>query len=227
MQLRAKADKEERRSGRICRWFVPKGMRWWLLRWGGVAPDRCVEMDWWQSHHEPATAQPTQSGAQYELTAVGAQHWSSRWALLDNRRSLWCGFVLQACGATVYYSGDSGYCPVFREIPAHLPEPDLSILPIGAYDPAWLLEGAHVSPEQAVQVHVDVRSRQSFAVHWGTVVLSNEMVMEPRVRLDAEVKRKGMREDEFITTHHGETVIVRRGQAVLRGEKVEVMSHGE
>ena len=199
--------RQEADTGRACHWFVPLGMKRWLLRWGGVSSHRCHDLDWWHSHSLPASTASTPPRAAYEVTAVGAQHWTSRWALLDNRRQLWCGFVVRAQGAVLYYSGDSGYCPVFKEIGGSFERPDLVLLPIGAYDPQWLLEGAHVSPADAVRMHCDVRSRQSVAVHWGTVVLSNEMIMEPKALLAQAVKQQGLREDEFITTQHGKTML--------------------
>ena len=206
--LGKKVEAQERETARPCHWFVPLGMKRWLLRWAGVRDSRCHELDWWKSHEVAASTAGSAATAAYKVTAVGAQHWTSRWALLDNRVQLWCGFVIQAEGASVYYSGDSGYCPVFREIGAHFPPPDLALIPIGAYDPQWLLKGAHVSPADAVQIHCDTQSRQSVAVHWGTVVLSSEMVMEPKILLEEEVRKRGLRSDEFITTEHGKTVIL-------------------
>ena len=196
---------QEKATGRKCRWFVPLGMKRFLLRWVKVRDRDCQEMDWWQVYRGVDS-----KGAPYKVTAVGAQHWTSRWALLDNRKQLWCGYVVESEGRVLYYSGDSGYCPVFNEIGAAFPPPDLSLIPIGAYEPQWLLEGAHCSPEQAVQIHCDTRSQQSVGVHWGTVVLSREMVMEPKCRLEAEVARRGLKAEAFITTAHGETVVIGR-----------------
>ncbi|MBN8909876.1 MAG: DUF736 family protein, partial [Rhodospirillales bacterium] len=66
-----------------------------------------VELDWWQS--------VDRGGAR--VTYVPAQHFSAR-TLWDRNRSLWGGFVIEAGGATVYFAGDSGYCPHFAEIGA-------------------------------------------------------------------------------------------------------------
>lgn len=64
----------------------------------------------------------------------------------------------------------------------------------------------HCSPEDAIEVHQDVRSKFSIGMHWGTFVLTDEPVNEPPERLREAAKQKGMREDEFITVAIGGTV---------------------
>jgi len=34
----------------------------------------------------------------------------------------------------------------------------------------------HIDPEQAVQVHLDVKSHKSIGVHWGTFALAYEVL---------------------------------------------------
>ncbi|CAF4031043.1 unnamed protein product, partial [Adineta steineri] len=36
---------------------------------------------------------------------------------------------------------------------------DLSAIPIGAYEPRWMMEAQHVSPDEAVRIHMDVQSK--------------------------------------------------------------------
>lgn len=33
----------------------------------------------------------------------------------------------------------------------------------------------HVDPDEAVQIHKDVKSRSSIGIHWGTFILTNEV----------------------------------------------------
>lgn len=35
----------------------------------------------------------------------------------------------------------------------------------------------HVDPEEAVKIHMEVRSNKTFAVHWGTFALANEVFL--------------------------------------------------
>ena len=68
-----------------------------------------------------------------------------------------------------------GYCPAFAEIGRKYGPIDLSFIPIGAYRPRWMLRPQHVDPEEAVQIHLDVRSVRSIGIHWGTFQLGHEV----------------------------------------------------
>jgi N-acyl-phosphatidylethanolamine-hydrolysing phospholipase D len=237
--LHQRVSAQHRDTGRPCRWFVPLGMKAWLKRWVGMEDEECVEMDWWEERAVETCKSSDVEVSGYSVTCVGAQHWTSRLAMVDNRWQLWCGFVLTippssstaASASTadspssspsssvaspsplrVYYSGDTGYCSAFREIGAHFSHIDLSLIPIGAYEPEWLLNGAHVHPRDSVRIHQDVHSRNSVAVHWGTVVLSKEMVMAPKLDLQRAAQAAGLEEEEFITTAHGKTMVLNEGK---------------
>lgn len=76
----------------------------------------------------------------------------------------------------------------------------------------------HLSPEDAVCVHRDVRSRQSIGMHWGTFRLTDEDVDEPPRRLRAAMElagkevagREGGEEEigRFGVMSIGETILV-------------------
>lgn len=38
-----------------------------------------------------------------------------------------------------------------------------------------MMQGQHVDPEEAVQIHQDLQAKQSVAIHWGTFALANEV----------------------------------------------------
>lgn len=37
------------------------------------------------------------------------------------------------------------------------------------------MQGQHVDPEEAVQIHLDLQAKQSVAIHWGTFALAYEV----------------------------------------------------
>ena len=170
---------------------VPTGVRRWLQRRhiGNV-----VELGWWQSH----------DGHGFRVTAVPVQHFSGRTAT-DRNATLWCGLVLEAGGKKLFFAGDTGYSKDFAEIHKRLGPMDLSLLPIGAYEPRWFMRAMHVNPEEAVKIHRDVHSKLSIAMHWGTFRLTEEPLDQPPAQLAAALAAAGIPPEKFVVFKHGET----------------------
>lgn len=85
----------------------------------------------------------------------------------------------------VYFAGDTGYGHWFAEIGRRRPGIDLALLPIGAYEPRWMLKPVHTSPEEAVQACADVGARAMAPMHYATFLLSAEPPGEPLERVRA------------------------------------------
>jgi N-acyl-phosphatidylethanolamine-hydrolysing phospholipase D len=153
-----------------------------------------MELDWWDRAGEDALY----------LHAVPVQHFSSR-GPFDRNATLWCGWVLERPDFKLFFAGDTGYSKDFADIGARFGGFDLSLIPIGAYDPRWFMRAQHVDPEEAVQIHRDVKSARSIGMHWGTFVLTLEDPAEPVRRLVAAVKAAGLNPDSFTAMKHGET----------------------
>jgi N-acyl-phosphatidylethanolamine-hydrolysing phospholipase D len=173
------------------RFYVPLGLKAWFAARG---IRNVVELDWWQ-HAE-------QDGV--KLNAVPVQHFSSR-GPFDRNATLWCGWVAEWPDFKLFFAGDSGYSRDFADIGQRFGGFDLSLIPIGAYDPRWFMRAMHVDPEEAVQIHLDVRSRQSIGMHWGTFVLTLEDPAEPPRRLATAVAEAGLDPASFTVMQHGET----------------------
>ena len=90
-------------------------------------------------------------------------------------KTLWGSWSIIGSKKRLFFAGDTGYCTVFPEIAELLGPFDLSFIPIGAYHPRSFLSPQHVDPEQAVQIHLDVKSEKSLAIHWGTFALGKEV----------------------------------------------------
>jgi N-acyl-phosphatidylethanolamine-hydrolysing phospholipase D len=181
-----------RQPERPPRFYVPLGLKAWL-----AARDihAVTELDWWENMADPAGLR---------LHAVPVQHFSSR-GPFDRDATLWCGWVAEWPGFSLFFAGDSGYSKDFADIGRRFGGFDLSLIPIGAYDPRWFMRAMHMDPEEAVQVHLDVRSRRSIGMHWGTFVLTLEDPAEPPQRLSRAVAAAGLPQDSFTVMQHGET----------------------
>ncbi|KAF8306715.1 Metallo-hydrolase/oxidoreductase [Clavulina sp. PMI_390] len=119
-----------------------------------------------------------------------------------------------------YFAGDTGYaysttdelgkevCPAFKEIGERFGGFDLSLLPIGAYDPRTFTSGIHSSPLDAAMIFKDTRSRRALAMHWGTFALTNEPLLEPRDRLPEACKQADVPPGLFTTVPLGSTTVV-------------------
>ena len=174
------------------RFFVPLGLEDWFRRRG---IDDVVELDWWESREFKGV----------EVHFVPVQHWSKR-TLSDENQTLWGGWVLRHPELSFFFAGDTGYSSDFADIGARFGGFDLAALPIGAYEPRWFMKIMHLDPDEAVQVHRDVKARRSLAIHWGTFDnLTDESLYEPPQRLAAARAKAGLSEDQFFVLKHGET----------------------
>ncbi len=175
-------------------WFVPLGNAAWFRQRG---LENHLEMDWWRE---------TELGP-LSIICVPAQHFSSR-TPFDRDLTLWAGFVLRTPVGMVYFAGDSGYSPIFADIGNHLGPMRLSLIPIGAYQPRWFMAPVHMNPEEAVRVHLDVRSEFSVGSHWGTFKLTDEPMAEPPIALRHALARRHVPATAFRTMRIGETMLV-------------------
>ena len=62
----------------------------------------------------------------------------------------------------------------------------------------------HTNPEEALNIGKDLQSRKVLGMHWGTVVLSLEPIMEPSVRFKASSEKYGFRKEDAIIFKIGE-----------------------
>ena len=77
---------------------------------------------------------------------------------------------------------------------------------IGAYDfkPMFDKSIYHTTPEEALNVAQDLKSKKVIGMHWGTFVLSLEPIMEPPVRFKASAEKYGFNKDDAIIFKIGE-----------------------
>ena len=77
---------------------------------------------------------------------------------------------------------------------------------IGAYDFRPMFEKSiyHTTPEEALQIAQDLKSKKVLGTHWGTFVLSLEPIMEPPIRFKASAEKYGFKKDDAIVFKIGE-----------------------
>ena len=178
-------------SARGSGFYVPIGIGAHLERWG-VPGEQIHEFEWWQ--------EATLDGIR--VVSTPARHYSGR-RLTDYKASLWSSWAVAGPKHRIFYSGDTGYSPHFREIGERLGPFDMNFLKIGAYGPgqAWL--DIHMSPEQAVRAHTDLKGSRLFPLHWATFNLAYHDWDEPIRRTLAAARKIGF---EVVTPRVGEIV---------------------
>ncbi|RNA02301.1 N-acyl-phosphatidylethanolamine-hydrolyzing phospholipase D [Brachionus plicatilis] len=177
--------------GDLLNWFVGKGTGEWFNSCG--INNNVHELTWWQS----------KKIRDLEFIFAPAQHWSSR-SINDRNKALWGGWIIKGHSSKIYFAGDTGYCPAFKEIGQKYGPFDFSFIPIGAYEPRWMMGPQHVDPEEAVKIHLDVKSNKTFAIHWGTLSLASEHYMEPKEKLSEILAKLELDQNSFVTLKHGE-----------------------
>lgn len=162
-----------------------------------------------------ATSLPTDSDITARISCLPCQHTSARTAF-DKGATLWCSWAVTSGGKSVWFGGDTGYravpelpkdvddygeefkdlphCPAFKQIGDLRGPFDLGLIPIGAYDPRYIMSPMHANPFDSVEIFVDTKCKKAMGIHWGTWVLTTEDVLEPPVLLKKAMKRKGLAE---------------------------------
>jgi L-ascorbate metabolism protein UlaG (beta-lactamase superfamily) len=177
-------------SAKVTMFFVPLGLSAHLQKWG-VAPEAITELDWWDER--------SFEGLTFACTP--SRHFSGR-TLTDRFATLWCSWVVRAGNTRVFFSGDTGYGPHFKQIGDTYGPFDLTLLECGQYDPRW--STIHMQPEQTVTAHLDLRGKRMIPMHWGAFVLALHSWTDPIERVLAAGKQAGA---AIITPKIGETVM--------------------
>ena len=154
------------------------------------------ELGWWD----------TTNFKNLNIHAVPVQHWSNR--SFNTNKTLWCGWVFENKNFKCIFVGDTGYSKDFATIQQRFGHMDLSLIPIGAYAPRWFMKYHHCNVDEAIQIHKDLKSKKSIAMHWGTFQLTDEPMDEPIKLLKKLAPEKNLLSNEFVAMTHGESKIL-------------------
>lgn len=165
-------------KNKVKHFFVPLGVGNHLRKWG-VAADKITELDWWQT-------------ANYEgisFVCTPARHFSGR-GITDRFSTLWASWVIKTDAQNLFFSGDSGYGPHFKEIGERFGPFDFAMMECGQYNENW--SNIHMMPEETAQAAVDIKTKQMMPIHWGAFTLALHDWTEPVERVTVAAQKLGM-----------------------------------
>lgn len=186
-------------AGKTEHFLTPLGVGDRLIGWG-VPASKVRQLDWWQETEV----------AGLRLTATPSQHFSGR-SLFDSNSTLWASWVIIDNDFRLFFSGDTGYFPGFKQIGERLGPFDLTLMETGAYNVAW--PSVHMQPEETLQAHLDLRGKALLPIHNGTFDLSIHDWHEPFDRITALAQARGV---PLSTPRMGERVDLHSPQPGLR-----------
>ena len=154
------------------------------------------EIDWYQE---------TQINNDIKITLLPAVHWSKR-TLTDTNKTLWGSFLIEYKGKKIFFACDTGYGNIYKELGNKYGPIDITFINIGAYDFRPMFEKSvyHTNPEEALNIGKDKNSKKLIGMHWGTVVLSLEPIMEPPVRFKNSAEKYGYQKKDAMIFKIGE-----------------------
>ena len=174
------------------------GVGAYFEQWG-FAADIIHEADWF-------TALELEN--KITVQVLPARHFSGR--MLTRNKTLWTSFALVTPERRIFFSGDSGYGPHFKQIGELLNGFDLVVLDNGQYDKNWPY--VHMTPEEAVQAVEDLKAKALLPAHVGKFAIANHPWDEPFQRITAASQNKNYR---LLTPLIGEPVELANEQQVF------------
>ena len=154
--------------------YVPLGVGAHFEEWG-IPANQIHELNWWDE-------------AEYEglnLAFTPSRHFSGR-GLTNRFSTLWGSWVVKGKSENVFFSGDSGYGPHFKEIGERFGPFDFAMIECGQYNEQW--KQIHMMPEESAQAAVDLKAEVMMPIHWGAFTLALHSWTDPieRVTVAAE-----------------------------------------
>jgi L-ascorbate metabolism protein UlaG (beta-lactamase superfamily) len=162
-----------------------------LLKKEGISP--YSELDW----NDSVTIKDTR------IVFLEAVH-TSRRGLWDTNRTLWGSFLIDSPEGRIYFAGDTAYGKHFKDIYERFGPPQISLLPIGAYEPRWFMYRMHMNPDDAVLAHIDLHSQHSIAIHFGLIDNASESYEAPVHDLAIARRTHGIEKAAFVAPHLGQ-----------------------
>ena len=157
---------------------MPLGVGAHFLAWG-VPEESIHEFNWWDEiQHEGL-----------KIAFAPARHFSGR-GLTNRNSTLWGSWIITGQTHNIYFSGDGGYGPHFKEIGAKYGPFDFAMLECGQYNPNWVQ--IHMMPEETAQAAVDLQAKLMMPIHSGAFALSLHSWTDPIERVTKKAAELNM-----------------------------------
>ncbi|MED4174862.1 MBL fold metallo-hydrolase [Halalkalibacterium halodurans] len=180
-----------RLKNKVEHFFVPYGVGAHLIRWG-VEEEKISELNWWDETKFKGLT----------IAFTPSKHFSGR-GLFNRNSTLWGGWVILGNQTRFYTSGDGGYDSHFEEIGEKYGPFHITLMEGGQYDHRW--DWVHMTPEEAVQAHLDVNGENMMLIHWGAFTLAYHGWTEPIERALEAAEKEDV---NMLAPSIGETVIL-------------------
>ena len=151
------------------------------------------ELDWYQK---------IKINEELQITLLPAVHWSKR-SLFDTNKSLWGNYLIEYKDKKILFACDTGVGNIYKDLGNKYGPIDITFINIGAYNffpimPEKDKSVYHTNPEQALSLAKDLKSKKVIGMHWGTVILSLEPIMEPPERFKKNSEKFGFKKKDAI-----------------------------
>ena len=123
----------------------------------------------------------------------------------------------------VYYAGDTGYGPHFKEIARRFSPIKIALLPISPFRPeqeygaSSMGSMVHTGPEEAVQAHIDLGAEVSIAAHYQVFQLGADGYLDAVNGLASALEKRDLKPETFLALGPGRTMEVTTGVAGTTG----------
>ncbi len=164
---------------KVDQYFVPLGLGNHLVEWG-VNQSIIKEFDWWEEGNFKGLS----------LACTPARHFSGR-GVGDRFKTLWASWVIQGTTDNIFFSGDSGYGPHFKEIGEKYGPFNFSMMECGQYNERW--DNIHMKPEETITASKDIQASQMMPIHWGAFTLAFHPWTESVERATAEAEKQDVK----------------------------------
>nr|WP_293994876.1 MBL fold metallo-hydrolase [uncultured Fusobacterium sp.] len=160
-------------KNRVKKFIVPLGVGEHLEHWG-INKENIIETDWWE----------TISLKELKIHTLPARHFSGRGFIRN--KSLWASFLIETKDSKLFFNGDSGYGPHYKEIGEKFKNIDFVAMEAGQYNSDWA--NIHIHPEEILLALNDLNTQRFLPIHNSKFKLSKHNWYEPLDRLDTLIE---------------------------------------